>query len=766
MRGRPSEPAARPDEDVEGAQAPGPSLEALLSPSSVAIVGDSPRVSRGGSAHEQLRARGFGGSIYPVNPRYAEVRGEPCWPDLGSLPALPDLVLVATPASIAVDVVEQCAELGVPAATVFGSGFAEAGEQGALLQSRLRAAATGGGVALCGPNCYGVANLFDRVAATTVPLPADLPPGGLALVLQSGALSHGLIDFAVRRHAGIGYLVTTGNEAVLDVADYLRTLADDARVRSVAIYVEAIRRPAVFLESVDRLAGAGIPVTVLKSGRSEGGRRATMAHTGAVGDDARIWSAMLRSVGAVQVDDLGVLAEAALFALDRPFGAGHRRSGDGDAPFLMSFSGAAASVLADLAEDVCLDLRQPDHALSATLRDALPAQATVANPLDLTGFIADDPARIAGVVQAYEDATPSCLPVMVLNSPSGTTTEDRELYLATVRAVAGDGEARTADDGPSGPARAVATMLPGDLDPDVLESCRRHGLPVVTGMRTLVTVLAARAAAERGRDAWERSRGAPGNASLAASARAWISSLDVAPGGGIPGPAFVGEGTAKELLARAGIETPRRITVHDVAEAPSAASEIGFPVAVKVDDPAVPHKSRAGCIVVGLHDHAAVASAAEMVLENAARVVGQRPVRGMAVEEQVADGADIFVGVIRTDDLDPVLVAAAGGSAVEAGIGALALRLPADRRACADALERSALGVVASSVGDRPEDGVDALVDVLVRVSEMACSIGADLRALDLNPVRLVVGRPGASLRQARNRSVRAVALDALIEIE
>lgn len=751
------------------------SLRALFSPRSVAIVGDSPKPSRGGAAHEQLRARGFSGAVYPVNPGYAEVRGEPCAPDLASLPVVPDLVLVATPAPVALDVVEQCAALGVPAATVFGSGFADAGAEGAALQERLRDAAVAGGIALCGPNCYGVANLFDGVAATSVPVPGEVGAGGLALVLQSGALSHGVLDFAVRRRAGIGYVVTAGNEAVLDVADYLAELAADTRVRSVAAYVEAIRRPRAFLESLERLVGSGVAVTVLKSGRSAVGRRATQAHTGAVGDDARVWSAMLRSAGVVQVDDLGALAEAALFALDRPFGAGGRPSGDGDRPFLMSFSGAAASVLADLADDVALELRQPGADLASSLRGILPAGAAVANPLDLTGFLADRPEQVGDVVRSIDSAGERYLPVMVLNSPAAAAPADRALYVETVAALAGASAvpgtppaAMPADPtvhaarraGGARRPRAVGTMLPGDVDPDVLAACRGCRYPVVAGMRTLAAVLAARAEAERGRAAWTRARRAAGaDAALSAFTRTWLAEVAPSRATAASSPPVVGEGRAKELLARAGLTTPRRLEVRAAADAAAAAEKIGFPVALKVDDPEIPHKVRAGCVALGLHDRDAVAAAAGTVLDRAARIVGSRAVRAIAVEEQVVDGTDAFVGVLRTEGLDPVLVAGLGGTAAEEGIGAIAMRLPVDRDACEAVLGGSALGALAASVGERPADGVAALADVLLRVSWVAEALGPALRALDVNPVRLVAaGTDGAP-------PVHAVVLDALVEL-
>ena len=323
--------------------------------------------------HEQLLARGFRGDLLPINPRHEMIRGLPAFPDIGSLPTTPDLVVIATPVETVLGIVQACAERGVGAVTVLSSGFADGGTAGAALQEQVAAAATGGKIALCGPNCYGVANLLDGIAATSVPLPVELEVGGLAFVLQSGALSHGIIDFAIRRGLGVGYLMTAGNEAGIDIADYLEAVASDRRVTSVAMYLEAVRRPRALLEALSRLTDAGTAVSVLKSGRSEPGRRATAAHTGAVADDDRVWSALFKSVGALRVHDLGDLAEAGALGLSLP--APERRQ-----PFFMSFSGAATAILADLAVDSALPLVQLMEDSASTLAAALPQTARRRQP--------------------------------------------------------------------------------------------------------------------------------------------------------------------------------------------------------------------------------------------------------------------------------------------------------------------------------------------------------------------------------------------------
>lgn len=696
-----------------------------------AVIFGGWRPSRGGSVHEQLVAGGFGGSLFPVNPRYEEIRGLPCFADLGQLPAVPDLVVIATPAPSVLPVVESAAALGVRAAVVLGSGFADAGAEGAEMQDRVARVARSGGIALCGPNCYGVINRLDAVSASSLPLPGpgSLPVGGLALLTQSGALSHGVIDFLVRRGAGLGYLLTAGNEAVLDLADYLQAMAADDRVHSVACYVEAIRRPRPFLEALEALVCSGRAVTLLKSGRSEAGRRATAAHTGAVADDGRVWQALLAGAGVVQVQDLGDLAEAAVFALS-PAAQSPTR------PYLMSFSGAAASVMADLAADAGLELEQPDGELAAAVRTLIPEAGAVANPLDLTGFVADQPARITGVAEAVRRHGAGQLPVMVLNSPAGTTGADRTLYLAASAALA-------AAAGPS----VLGAMVPGDLDAEVRATAAGAGTPVIAGMRTIATVLAARQRAERGLDDHRRAAG-----DLAGTPAGDLASEVAALPAG-----FAGEGRAKSLLARAGLASPQRRVAASAVEAAALAGELGFPVVLKVDDPAIPHKAAVGCLALGLGDPGAVERAYADLNRAAVRVLGERPPQAIVVERVAPEGLDCFAGVLRDGDLPPVLALGLGGSLVESGLPAVTLRLPADAAGIARALSRWPLRNALGTAFPVPAAAAEtALVEALAAVGRLAVAIGPRLRALDVNPLRLLAAPGGPVL---------ALALDGLVEL-
>jgi succinyl-CoA synthetase beta subunit len=216
---------------------------------------------------------------------------------------------------------------------------------------------------------------------------------------------------------------------------------------------------------------------------------------------------------------------------------------------------------------------------------------------------------------------------------------------------------------------------------------------------------------------------------------------------------IIGEGRAKQLLALAGIATPALLEVKSLPEALAAATSIGYPVALKVDDAAIPHKSKVGCLALDLHDADGVCAGFERLARNAATILGGRPVRAFVVEEQSRGGIDLFAGVSRDGELDPVLVVGIGGAIVESGIAVGAARLPLDEEAAERLLARSGLDRALRSAGGGAATA--AVADVLNRLSRLAIALGSRLRALDVNPLRVLL-----------NSEAAVVALDALVELE
>ena len=447
---------------------PGPeAAAALLNPRTVAVVGDTPTAGRGGLLHSQLVRRGFAGQIVPVNPKYDTIRGLPAYPTVSDYDGPVDFVAVTLGPARAVASMRDCVQAGARAVLFIGSGFAEAGQDGARIQAELSDLATRNGIALAGPNCYGLANVRAGFAPFFGALPEPLIPGPVALISGSGALTHAVGDVLAARGTGFGYVITVGNEAGVDAADYLSVVADDPHIRVVACYLEAFRDARSFAAAAAKAVAAGQRLVVLTPGRSASARQASSAHTGALAPEHRVTAAFLGRLGAITVNDLDELAETVELAARVP--------GIGDGTVCVTtISGGGCAVLADLADDARLPLRPLSAGVLAELRDVIPASAPIGNPVDLTGMATDDESILSGALRAT-DAEAS-LHMFAVNTPLAGTEEDRGLYQRLVATVA-----RTA---PSLRAPvALFTLTSGRLDPVIVATAHEAGIPLLQGAR-------------------------------------------------------------------------------------------------------------------------------------------------------------------------------------------------------------------------------------------------------------------------------------------
>src|SRR5438067_4233245 len=356
-----------------------PPVWALLRPRSVALVGVSPRGGAGANILRSGERFGFAVPTWPVNPRYSEIAGHRCYRSLRDLPQRPDCVIVSVPAEAVLDVIGEAAAAGIQGAYVISEGFADAAsDEGRARQARLAALARSANMALAGPNCMGVASLNYRFAATMADIPADAPSGGISLVSQSGGLMNSFAELANNRGIGVNYLVSSGNEAVLEMADYIEFLADDPATTVIACIMEGAKDGRRFRAAVGR-ASRCKPLVVLKLGRSAFGQRATVAHTGTLAGRHEAFAALFRQNGVALVDSIDSLVEtAALFDL-APLP-------QGDRVVMMTVSGGATSLIGDLAESAGLNFPPLGEATNARVQKILGVDRAFGNPLDTVGL--------------------------------------------------------------------------------------------------------------------------------------------------------------------------------------------------------------------------------------------------------------------------------------------------------------------------------------------------------------------------------------------
>lgn len=684
-------------------------LRALFAPRSFALIGASDRSVFSRLLYGNLSAAGRADATYLVNRRSPEVHGRPAHRTCAEIGGPVDLAFVMVPAEAAPDAVRDAAAAGARGVAVLSSGYAETGAQGRRRQEELAGLAEELGVVLLGPNVLGFVDVAAGVPAIAL---ADPPsaPGDVALISQSGACCGAMTDFAALAGVGLSHVITVGNEAMVTVGHLVDLLVDDPATKAIAVFMEAVREPEVFAAAARRAARAGKALVVLKAGRSELAARSAAAHTGALVGDDRVVDAVFQRLGVIRVDtieDMLVTAGVAAHTgpLDRP-GAG-----------IVSISGGACDIIADLADGAGLRLPEPAEGTVRRLARVLPAFGAAHNPLDVTGAAVTDPEIWREAVAAVGD-DPSVGIVVAVNSlpwrGDGPFHGQRHVDAigAGMAAARAPGLYLTQVTQPVGP-RARAVLDAGGV---------AH---VVPGLRLGVEAIA---------------RLARWSAHRAEEETALREQAVPAPRVALPeGDAF-SEVDARALLEAAGIPVVPARHVRSAEEAERAAAEFGGPVAMKVVSPDIAHKTDLGCVRLGVTAGEAAAVHDELMAAARGAAAGAR-LDGVLVAPMRAAAPELLVGVTRDPDWGLLLAVALGGVLVEvlddAALSPLPVT-PARARAMLTGLRGAA---VLRGHRGAPAADLDRLAEVVAAVGRLAAALGPALESLEINPLRVCGSR-------------------------
>jgi acyl-CoA synthetase (NDP forming) len=695
-------------------------VEALLKPRAIALVGVSAKGGAGANILKSGEHYGFAVPTWPVHPSAAEIGGQRCYKSLRDLPAVPDCVVVSLPADAVYDVVAEAAALGVRGVYVVSEGFADAAsDEGRTRQARLIALARSANIALAGPNCMGIASLHYRFAATMADIPSAAVAGGVSLISQSGGLMNAFAELATNRGIGVNYLISSGNEAVLEMADYIECLAADPATRVIACIMEGAKNGRRFRSALERAARRK-PIVVLKLGRSAFGQRATLAHTGTLAGRHEAFAALFRQNGVALVDSIDALVETAALLDLAPLP-------QGDRVVMMTVSGGATSLIGDLGETAGLNFPPIGEATNARIQKILGVERAFGNPLDTVGLprLRRD-GNISAVVQALLEDDGVDVIGLVLGMRGDGWQSHQELVDRLAEA------AKTA----AKPLLMVSFMS-NSLTRHWRGYAQAQGLPLVEDLerglkavRHLVDYAAFRRSAERR------------PAAMAAQAKTVA----------LPAGRVLTEAESKAVLGAAGLPVTREALARDPAEAVRIAAEIGGAVALKIQSPDIPHKSDVGGVHLGARTAAEVEAAARQVLENARRNCPGATIDGVLVQEMVEDGIEFILGMTYDETFGPLVVLGAGGVTVEVFKDAAVLLPPVEVADVAAAIGGLKVAKLLDGFrGAAPRD-VDALVDCCVRFGNFVAATDGAIAAIDLNPVLVC----------ARGRGVRIA--DALIE--
>ena len=683
-------------------------LAPLMKPASIAVVGASQRMTRATRVVANLKTFGYSGRIFPINPKYTEVLGLPCYPDLGSTPEPADTVVVAIPAEQVPGVLRAAVESGVRGAVVLSSGFAEAGPAGQKRQAELERLAADRGLLICGPNCYGVFNIRLGAATFSADLAEPLRPGAVGLVSQSGGFSHAIGEYLMQQRAvGLSYIVSCGNQAGVTVEDYIAFLVEDDDTAVVGAFVEGFKKPETLRQAAARARALAKPIVMLKVGRSENARQAILAHTGSLAGTPEIIEAVLRQSGIVQVSSINEMIDTlALLAAARHHTPRAWKVG------ILSGLGGECGRAADAADRAGVEL-PPLSAISVeTMKGFMPDFANPRNPLDGTGAMYEDAGLFPQLfdVMLRDEAVDVVAVNLRVNVPRpGGGAPSRPFSRAMIEAL------------PKNPGRLVlafSSFAGGDLDQEVVRALADGGVPFLESTET--AMLALRNAREHRRflDRPERAPSAAPSPRSRAGASGTLSNTE-----------------AMQLLREFGVPLAQTIAVKDAAAAVTAADRLGYPVVLKIDSPDIAHKTDVGGVRVGCPDPAAVRVAFREMLVEVGRRVPTARLDGALVQRMIAGGREMILGV-KTDPLfGPAVLCGFGGIFVEQ-LRDVSLRVPPIGPADAAAMiaELRGAAILSGARGRAPAD-TGALADAIVGVAALAEAHRQSLRALDINPL-------------------------------
>ncbi len=622
-------------------------LEMFSNPRGVAVVGASPTPGKLGYAVLQnVMQYGYEGQVYPINPKATDILGLRAYPSVMDVPGPIDLAMVLVPAQAVPGVIEECGQKGVRGAVVISAGFREVGREGRQLEKESLEVALRYGVRLIGPNVLGI---IDTTIGLNASFAAGMPrKGQIAFMSQSGALCTSILDIALGQGIGFSRFYSIGNKADLNEIDFLNAWSVDSETKVIAAYLEGITNGSEFIK-VARKVTRVKPVVSIKSGTTSAGSRAASSHTGTLAGSEKAYDAAYKQAGVVRAGSVQELFDYAQAFARQPLP-------ESDAVAVVTNAGGPGIMASDAIERIGMHLASLTPDIQQKLRAALPAAASVVNPIDVLG---DAPAdRYAlGIEAALCD--PNVGIVLVVLTPQ-TATQIPE----TARVL---GEMSCRYKKPT-----FAAFMGDQAIRPALDVLTEYSVPNYQVPERAVAAIAAM---------WRRHHwlNTPEfNIEPLAVDKEPVRKLIERIRG--EGRATAGDTDAKDILAAYGVPLPRSTLAKDADEAVAAAEAIGYPVVMKIASPDILHKTDIGGVKLNLNSDNDVRDAFDLIYYRAIRHMPEATIWGCQVQQMVKRGKEVIIGMNRDPQFGPLLMFGLGGVYVEALKDVTFRVAPIDRR--------------------------------------------------------------------------------------
>jgi len=691
-------------------------FSSFFEPRSVAVIGASRTPAKVGYdiVHNLLEG-GYEGPIYPVNPKAEEILSLKCYPELLSIEGDVDLAIIVIPARLVLDAIDQCARKGTRAVIVISAGFKESGPEGAELEKKLADRCTAAGIRCIGPNCLGVISAPAKLNASFSAVKPK--PGNIAFLSQSGALGTAILDVALGEGLGISRFVSYGNKADVDETDLLEALGQDEQTGVILAYLESIDDGQKFISVVQAVTQKK-PVIIMKSGRTTAGARAASSHTGSLAGSDSAYEAAFKQCGVIRAESVTEFFDlAAAFSFQQPPSTGRVA--------VVTNAGGPGIIATDALEASSLSMAELSAETTRALKEGLPPQANISNPVDVLGDARADRYRLA--LEAVT-TDPNVDAVLVLLTPQSSTEEEET---AEVIATASQETGKcmlTCFMGAPSVEKAVKILnekgVPNFRSPDgavrALEAMYRYGQ-------------------------WQQ-RKERGLSRFDFDGESIAQVLSEASGRGMKA---LGERSSHRILAACGIPVPRSVLAASEDEAVRCAEQIGYPVVLKVSSEDILHKSDAGGVKVGLADEGQVREAFREILSSAKDYKPDARIDGALVQQMVQGGTEVIVGMNRDPQFGPVIMFGLGGIYVEL-LKDVAFRVaPLTPEDAAEMVGEIRSAQILKGFRGQPPADVAALTECIAKVSQLTLDF-PQIAECDLNPLKVFTSGHGIIAVDAR----------------
>ncbi|HPJ24755.1 MAG TPA: acetate--CoA ligase family protein [Synergistaceae bacterium] len=678
-----------------------PDLDRLFAPRSVAFIGASPsREKIAGRSLPLLLEHGYEGRVYPVNPKYDSLENVPCFSSVEDLPEIPDVAFLSLRAPLIPSALESCVRKKIPFGVVLSAGFGECGNM--ALQEEILHVAQKGNLRILGPNCQGFAYFHSKtyLSFSTSLKGRSVEPGGIAYVSQSGAFGFSTFASAVERGVRFHSVITTGNQADLDVVDVARYLLRDARISAILLYLEGLRpgEGERFVEMVQEAHERGIPLGVLKAGNESGAGEVVQSHTGTFTGESQVWKSLFRQYGVIPLEDAQDIADMGLL-LETRRNLGGKRVG------ICTTSGGAGIVTTDCCVSRGLEVPRLSEKLRRRIEPYIPIYGSSKNPVDVTAQIMEEPEGYISCLQALAESGEVDMLLAVhtmLSQSSAAKLTDQLIWLWNNSSF------------PLG-----CCWLTDDLHgSEARKKIREAGIPLFRSPRSMARAFGALAkwrVLER-EDAYVKLEGQ----------RPRLPDLAEEPT----------EYEAKKILRHYSVPVTREYLCSNLRDAMDAAEDLGWFVALKIISPQIPHKSEAGGVVLNIRGEEQLRNAYGRILEKARLYSPRAEIRGVLVQEMVPQGLECMVGMRRDPIFGPIVLLGLGGIYTEILSDVSIRRAPISPETALHMMYHlQGYPLLRGDRGQPPRD-TEALQKLLLQIANLAL-VEDSLEELDCNPVFL-----------------------------